>query len=136
MTQLTSYLSFEGNCAEAMAFYQSCLGGELDIQKVGDSPMAKDMPDKKDQVMHSMLKSGGIVLMASDLVMDGHVQRGNGVTLAINGGTPEELKEFFNKLAEGGKVTHALEETFFGFYGDLTDKYGVLWAFQAEKAQG
>lgn len=135
MTQLTPYLSFEGNCVEAMEFYQSCLGGELSIQKVGDSPMVQQMPDKKDQVMHAMLMSGGIVLMASDLVMDGHVQRGTSVTLTINGGTAEELKGFFDKLSVGGKVTHALEETFFGTYGDLTDKYGINWAFQADKGK-
>jgi len=132
MTQLNPYLSFNGNCAEAMEFYKSCLGGELTIQKVGDSPMAKDMPDKKDQVMHSMLKSGGIVLMASDLVMPGELTQGNTVTLTINGGSPEELKAFFAKLSEGGKVTHDLKEEFFGWYGDLTDKFGVLWAFQAD----
>lgn len=136
MTQLTPYLSFEGNCAEAMEFYKSCLGGELNIQKVGDSPMAEHMPGKEDQVLHSMLKSNDIVLMASDLVMGGTVEQGNNVTLAINGGTKEELEGFFAKLSEGGKVTHALEETFFGYYGDLTDKYGFNWAFQADKQQG
>ncbi len=135
MTQLTPYLSFEGNCAEAMEFYKSCLGGELNIQKVGDSPMAGQDPRKNDQVMHSLLKSGGIVLMASDLIMEGHVTRGTSVTLAINGGTKEELKGFFDKLSVGGKVTHQLEDTFFGTYGDLTDKYGVNWAFQADKKE-
>ena len=26
---LTAFLLFDGNCAEAVAFYQVCLGGEL-----------------------------------------------------------------------------------------------------------
>ena len=26
---LTPFLRFDGNCAEAMAFYHACLGGEL-----------------------------------------------------------------------------------------------------------
>lgn len=135
MTQLTPYLSFDGNCAEAMEFYKSCLGGELEINKVGDSPMAEKMPDKKDWVMHSSLKSGALVLMASDLMMGGSVTRGNGVTLTINGATREELKEFFDKLSVGGKVGQPLQEAFFGMYGDLTDKYGVLWAFQADPVE-
>ncbi len=135
MTQLTPYLSFDGNCTEAMEFYKSCLGGELDIQKVGDSPMRSEDPRKNDQVMHSVLTSNAIVLMASDLVMGGDLQRGNGVTLTLSGGSKEETKKLFTKLSEGGHVTHAFEETFFGYYGDLTDKYGVLWAFQADKQE-
>lgn len=133
MTQLTPYISFEGNCAEAMEFYKSCLGGELTIQRVGDSPMKSEDPRKNDQVMHSELTSGGIHLFASDLVMEGHVTRGTSITLTIHGGTPEELRGFFDKLSEGGKVTHELKEEFFGTYGDLTDKYGINWAFQADK---
>lgn len=135
MTQLTPYLSFDGNCKEAMEFYKSCLGGELEISLVGDSPMAEKMPDKKDQVMHSTLKSGGIVLMASDLMMGGELKRGNNVTLTFSGGTPEEIKGFLDKLAVGGKIGQQWQETFFGWYGDLTDKFGVLWAFQADKPQ-
>lgn len=135
MMQLNPYLSFGGNCKEAMEFYKSCLGGELEINLVGESPMAKDMPDKKNQVLHSMLKSNAIVLMASDLVMGGEVKPGNNVTLTLSGGNLSELKEYFSKLSEGGKITHQLEETFFGVYGDLTDKYGFNWAFQAEKGK-
>ncbi|HYK08980.1 MAG TPA: VOC family protein [Candidatus Eisenbacteria bacterium] len=133
MTQLTPYLSFDGNCAEAMEFYKSCLGGELEINKVGDSPMKDKMPDKKDWVMHSMLKSDGIVLMASDLMMGGELHNGDNITLTINGGSLEQLKDFFDKLAVGGKVRQPLQPAFFGTYGDLVDKFGVLWAFQSDE---
>jgi PhnB protein len=136
MMTLTPYLSFNGNCAEAMEFYKSCLGGELEVSKVGDSPMAKDMPGKEDHVMHSTLKSGGISLMASDLMMDGHATPGTNITLTLSGGSLAELKEMFEKLSEGGKVTQPLKAAFFGTYGDLTDKYGFHWAFQSdEKAE-
>lgn len=40
---LTPFLLFDGNCAEAMAFYQACLG-ELTIARVGDSPMRDQFP--------------------------------------------------------------------------------------------
>ncbi len=130
---LTPYLSFNGNCKEAMEFYKSCFGGELEISLVGDSPMSKDMPDKKDWVMHSMLKSNGIVLMASDLIMGGEIKQGNSVTLTLSGGTLEELKGYFEKLSTGGKVRQPLQAAFFGTYGDLADKYGVLWAFQSDE---
>lgn len=133
MTTITPYLSFNGNCKEAMEFYKSCLGGELEISLVGDSPMAEQMPDKKDWVMHSMLKSDAMVIMAADLMMGGELHEGNNVTLTISGGSLAELKELFAKFAEGGKVRQPLQAAFFGTYGDLTDKYGFHWAFQSDE---
>ena len=130
---LTPYLSFNGNCAEAMEFYKSCLGGELEINKVGDSPMKSEDPRKDNQVMHSMLKSGAIVLMASDWMIDGQATPGDNVTLTLSGGTLAELKGYFEKLSEGGKVRQPLQAAFFGTYGDLTDKYGIHWAFQSDE---
>jgi PhnB protein len=134
MAQLNSYLTFNGNCREAMEFYRDCLGGELSIMAVGDSPMASQMLDQKDQVMHSMLKNDGMVLMASDMIMPGELIQGNTVTLCIIGGNAEELKTFFTKLSEGGKVGHELKEEFFGTFGELTDKFGINWMFQADNA--
>jgi PhnB protein len=43
MLRCTPFLLFDGNCAEAMTFYHKCLGGELTLTKLGDSPM-KDQP--------------------------------------------------------------------------------------------
>ena len=42
--KLTPYLLFDGNCAEAMTFYKACLGGELTITTLGDSPMKGQFP--------------------------------------------------------------------------------------------
>ncbi|HLZ81905.1 MAG TPA: VOC family protein [Ktedonobacteraceae bacterium] len=134
MAQLNPYLTFDGNCREAMEFYKACLGGELSIMAVGDSPMASDMPDKKDNVLHSMLKTDGMVLMASDMIMPGEIIRGNTITLCINGGSKEELQQFFAKLSEGGTVGQPLTEAFFGTYGELTDKFRINWMFQADNA--
>jgi uncharacterized glyoxalase superfamily protein PhnB len=41
MMNLMPFLLFDGNCAEAMAFYQSCLDGELAITKVCE---LRDLP--------------------------------------------------------------------------------------------
>lgn len=134
MAQLNPYVTFNGNCREAMEFYKACLGGELSIMSVGDSPMASEMPDKKDDVLHSLLKKEGMVLMASDMVMPGELIRGNTITLCINGGTKEDLQQFFAKLSEGGTVGRPLTEAFFGIYGELTDKFGMNWMFQTDNA--
>ena len=134
MAQLNPYLTFNGNCREAMEFYKACLGGELSIMRVEDSPMASQMPDKKDNVLHSTLKKDGMVLMPSDMIMPGELIQGNTNTLCINGATKEELQQFFAKLSEGGTVGQPLAEAFFGTYGELTDKFGINWMLQADNA--
>src|SRR5438874_9777055 len=61
MIRLTPFLLFDGNCAEAMAFYQSCLNGELSITKVANTPMKNQMPpEKHHKVAHAHLKSDAI----------------------------------------------------------------------------
>jgi PhnB protein len=133
MTQISPYLHFTGNCREAMTFYKECLGGELTLTTIGESPMATQMPDMKDKIMHSVLTKDRFVLMASDMMGPEGVTNGDNISLSITGTSPEELRTFFSKLSKGGKVEHELKEEFFGTYGDLTDKFGIDWMFQADK---
>ncbi len=134
MTQLTPYLGFNGNCKEAMEFYHSCLGGELILQTVGESPTKDQMPPQThNNVMHSQLTAGQIVFMASDMIGPDLV-RGNGISLAIIGRNRAEIQDFFDRLSEGGSVNQPLTDEFFGTFGSLTDKFGVNWMFQANNA--
>jgi PhnB protein len=115
-----------------MEFYKACLGGELSVMTVADSPMKDQSPAEiQDQVMHSQLAAGEIVLMASDTLGRGEVVRGNGTTLCIIGRTKAEIQDLFAKLSEGGSVGLPLLDAFFGTFGELTDKFGVNWMFQA-----
>jgi PhnB protein len=72
MTNISVYLTFDGNCKEAMNFYKEAMGAELTMQTVGESPMADKMPaEKHDKIMHSsLLKDGTLLLMASDMMMN------------------------------------------------------------------
>lgn len=135
MTKLTPYLLFDGKCREAMEFYHSCLGGQLTLTAVKDSP-AKDQMQafQQDKVLNAHLSSGPLDISASDwLALNGTPVRGNTVCLFLNGGTFEDLKTLFNKLSQGAEVTNPLKETFFGVYGALNDRFGVRWMFQTNK---
>jgi len=69
MAQLNPYLTFNGNCREAMNFYKECLGGELIFQTIGESPMADRMPEKmKECILHATLSNSAMVIMATDCV--------------------------------------------------------------------
>lgn len=129
-TQLEPYLAFNGDCEEAMKFYQSVLGGELEISRFGDFA-SKEMPvsdDQKDKVMHSSLRNDRLSFMASDSMPGRPVVFGGSVSLSIAGGDEAELTKFFNGLSEGGKITMPLANQVWGDkFGMFTDKYGINW---------
>lgn len=129
MSTLNVYLSFNGNCLEAMEFYHSCLGGNLSVQKIGDSPLAKEMPARmKDQVLHATLVTENFDLMGTDCVPAAGILKGNSVSLCINCGTEEEIGRLYKKLSGGGEEKFPLNFTFWGaLFGAFTDKYGQHW---------
>ena len=129
MTKLNSYLTFNGNCREAMNFYKHCLGGELSFQTIGESPLSGKMPaSMKESIVHAALIRDRIVIMASDMVWEKGLIRGNAVSLMLDCSSEEEIRDCYKKLAEGGQATHPLHISFWGaLFGDLTDKYGNQW---------
>lgn len=135
MAQISSYLTFNGNCREAMIFYKECLGGDLVFQTVGESPLAVKMPPKmKDFILHATLTKGTLVLMGSDMVPESGLIRGNSVSLSIDCESEKEIKSFYKNLSSGGTAEHPLENTFWGaLFGDLTDKFGNHWLLNYNK---
>ncbi len=135
MSQINAYLTFNGNCRQAMNFYNEVLDGELSLQTIGESPMADKMPAKmKDCILHSQLTKGDLVLMGSDMVGEQGLLKGNSVTLMLACNSEEEIKNCYEKLSVEGKTTHPLENTFWGaLFGGLTDKFGNHWLLNFEK---
>jgi PhnB protein len=139
MLNLTPFLLFDGNCAEAMAFYQSCLGGDLTITRVGDTPMKDQIPrEQHHKVAHAHLKGGAIAFSATDWLHPTRTpHRGNTVGMYINDATYGQLRDIFDKLSAGAdkELLDELRDLPFGSYGHLADKYGVHWFFQGQKEQ-
>jgi PhnB protein len=137
MLQLTPFLLFDGNCAEAMAFYRSCLGGDLTITKVGDMPLKDQLPRAQHhKVAYAHLKSDAIEFSATDWLHQTRTpQQGNTVALYISGGVYSRLRAIFDKLSVGAdkSLLDDLQDMPFGSYGHLADKYGVHWFFQGKK---
>lgn len=133
---LSPFLLFEGTCAEAMSFYQSCLGGDLEVTLLRDTPMRDQAPaGLHDKVAYAHLASGSIEISATDWQHQTRVpHRGNTVGLYLTGGTYEELKVAFDKLAAGAdpELLDQLRDLPFGTYGHLADRYGVHWFFRGE----
>lgn len=135
MKHINSYLTFSGNCREAMNFYKDCLGGEIIFQTVGESPLCDQMPAMmKDSILHSCLTNNQLILMGTDMVAEGGLIRGNAVSMVLHCSNEDEIRRTYEKLSEGGEKTHPLEETFWGaLFGDLKDKYGNSWMLNYDK---
>ena len=137
MMQINSYLTFNGNCREAMTFYRDCLDGELDLQTIGESPMADKLPAQmKQSILHATLTKGDMVIMASDMVGEKGLIKGNSVSLMLNCSSEDEIKTLYAQLSRGGEATHPLEDTFWNaLFGDLTDKFGNQWLLHFDRNQ-
>jgi PhnB protein len=135
-TRLNPYLNFNGNCREAMIFYKECIGGELVLQKVSESPMAAQLPSKAGtNILHGSLTQDEIVLMGSDMIGENLVG-GNSITLCLNCSSQAKMEIYFTRLSTGGKVKTPLHQTFGGStYGELTDRFGVNWMLNLVRPQ-
>jgi PhnB protein len=134
MRQLDPYLTFGGNCADAMRFYERTLDGKVEMMMTfADSPMKEQVPpDAATRVMHARLRLGDRVVMASDS-MPGQPWEGiRNVHLALMFDDVAEGRRVFDALAAGGQVTMPLQKTFFAEgFGMLVDRYGVPWMVNA-----
>ena len=130
MPVLDSYLFFNGNCAEAMRFYERTLGGKIEMMMTyGESPQPEHCPaGSKDRIMHTRLVVDGRALMASDTPAGEPNSGMNGFALSLNYPTPADARRVFDALAAGGKVTMAMEKTFWSeAFGMLSDRFGTPW---------
>lgn len=135
MLRCIPFLLFDGNCAEAMSFYHECLGGDLVLTRLGDTPMRAQFPvEKHERIINAQLKSGALEISATDWMASPEFEPklGNMSAIFVMGDSAEELRPVFDKLAEGAdrerfQDLHAMP---FGTYGQFYDRYGVQWIFR------
>lgn len=129
-TQLCAYLSYNGDCADAMTFYAQVLGAKLEaLITYGQMPGEMPVPaEHANRVMHAYLVHPEFALMAGDAPPGVPFAGIQGCMLAITFPTVAEATRVFNALAEGGKVTMPLAETFWAdTFGMVTDRFGTPW---------
>ena len=136
MSKSTPFLLFDGNCAEAMTFYRKCIGGELTLTKLGDTPMKEQLPpEKHDRIINAHLKNDDIEISATDWMASPGFDPivGNTFAVFITGNSLEELKPLFDKLKDGNNNHHLqeLQKMPFGSYGQFYDKFETQWIFHS-----
>lgn len=136
MTQAIAYLSFNGNCAEAMRFYERALHGKLEVLMSGaDSPMAASIPKAfADRILHARLVlAGGGTLYAGDAPAHVPYEGIKGVAIAVDYASTDEAQQVFDALAVGGQVTMPMQPAFWAKrWGMLVDRFGTPWIVNGE----
>ena len=126
------YLFFGGRCEEAIEFYRTTLGAEVEmLMRFKDSPEppSPDMapPGSEEKVMHCSFRVGETTLMASDgMCREGTNFQGFSLSLTV----PDEAaaERTFTALAGDGEVQMPLSKTFWSpCFGMLTDRFGLGW---------
>lgn len=130
MPQLNAYLSFDGQCAEAMKFYSDVLGGKLDAM-ISYSEMPSEQPcppSHAGRIMHAYLSHPDFALMAGDTPPGVAYEGMKGVMMTLTYESVADARRVFESLADGGTVTMPLGETFWTeTFGMVTDRYGTGW---------
>ncbi len=133
---LSVYLNFMGNCEEALNHYAKIFDGQVTIANRYDNPAMNVPKEFQDKVLHATLEFGSTKIMASDIIpKDAKTESaGSGdAALSIDVSGPDEGKNIFEQLAEGGRVGVNFEKQFWGaWHGNLRDKYGVRWMVNCE----
>ena len=134
--QLTSYLTFNGDCEAAFKFYEKVLGGKIvGMSTFGDTPACDHVPaESRNKIMHARLHVGDAVLMGSDNTPPHPYEGVKGCSVALNVADPAEADRIYAALAEKGTVTMPIQETFWAArFGMVVDRFGVPWMVNCEK---
>ena len=134
-SRLNPYISFKDNAREAMEFYQSVFGGQLDISTFGE--FGSDGPEASG-VMHANLETpSGFTLMASDTPPGMPYEPGSRISVSLSGDDSDELRGYWGKLSDGGTVGMPLEKQVWGDeFGMVSDRFGISWMVNIAGSQG
>ncbi|GAB3419221.1 VOC family protein [Massilia agilis] len=132
MMQPIPYLVFNGNCAEAMRFYERVLDGKIETTiRMADMPCPSGTPaGQGDLIAHIRLAldKNGNMLFAGDCPPSMPYEGIKGVSFTLSYDTVEQAQRIFADLSEGGQITMPFAPAFWAQgSGMVTDRFGVPW---------
>ena len=129
-SKLNPYLGFRDNAKDAMEFYHSVFGGELNVSTFGEAQASED-PAEADKIMHAQLETtSGYTLMGADTPNSMEFAPSSNHSVSLSGGSEDadELSGYFDKLSDGGTVSVPLEKQMWGDeFGMCVDRFGIGW---------
>jgi PhnB protein len=125
---LNPYISFKDSTRDAMTFYQSVFGGDLRMSTFEEF-QAPVEANEKSLIMHAELTApNGLRFMASDTPSHMEYAPGKNFSMSLSGDDAATLRQYFDRLAEGGEVSMPLDKAPWGdTFGMCTDRFGISW---------
>jgi PhnB protein len=129
MSQLIPSLGFAGNAEEALTFYKSALGGELELARFRGTPAEAMAPvEWLDKILYGSLRSPFGVISAMDAPPGRAGTPGDNFSINVQLDDEARAAQIFAALGSGGNVTMPFETTFFAKkFGMLKDRFGIGW---------
>ena len=130
--RITPYLNFNGNCADAIEFYEEAFGVKAQVLRYSDAPASEGYqlpPGTEKYVMHACLTNRkDYTIFMADVPPNMPSTFGNGMSISVELDSIESVASAFHALKEGGAVTMELQQTFWSkCFGSLQDRFGVSW---------
>jgi PhnB protein len=134
-SRLNPYLNFNGNARQAMQFYQSVFGGELNLNTFADFG-AQDSPDA-NRIMHGQLETdAGYTIMGADFTSDMEYHPMAGCSVSLSGDDADVLHGYWDKLSASGTTTMPMQKQAWGDeFGMCVDGFGVPWLVNISQPQ-
>lgn len=127
--EVIPYLTFNGNCEEAVNTYIEAFGGEIYGMSRWSENTSDVIPDQIGKVMHVEFALGNTHMAAGDNF--DWVDVNSGIKLMIHTESEEEALKAISVLAEGGTVLsplHPHPEPDDAGCGSMTkDRFGYMW---------
>ena len=129
MASLNPYISFQRDARQAMEFYRSVFGGDLQLDTFSSYEGMVQDPSDNDLIMHGQLTTpDGFVLMPADTPSGMEYRRPTGISVSVSGDDEAKLERFWNALADGGSVVMPFDvPPWGGRFGMLRDRFGIDW---------
>lgn len=134
---VTPYITFAGNCSEALEFYQTAFNSKILMSQ----PYGEYVPEGvtappvnlKDWILHAEMNICDTVFWFADEIAE-PVSKGNMIKLTTKVPSAKEAQKIFDVLSVGAHITLPPTKTFYStFHAGLMDKYGVSWNIVAEE---
>ena len=125
--KVQAYLSFNGNCQEALGFYSDLFDAKITNRQTYQDKKIDVPSSYRDKLQHAELKGNNVHFMAYDASPDTPLNNGNQMHMSIEASSVDEGRDLFKSLSKGGTVHHDYREREWGFFGRCTDQYGIGW---------
>ena len=129
--RICPYVAFNGNCEEAVLFYEKAFNVKAEIMRYKDAPQegGYQAPEsEKNFIMHAQFEINGAAIMFCDMPGESPAKIGSNIGVMVEFDSEDQARAAFDVLKEGGKIDMEMQETFWSkCFGSLNDKFGIEW---------